>query len=89
MRLEEGDDMRVSNVTPILADLQMDPNIWEYCDELYSIILTTDLNQNLYPGVDMIYFDTTNELLKVKRFTKEYCSNILKCSKNPDGSIYG
>lgn len=36
--------MTTSNVLPMLNDLKIDPNTWEYSDELYSIILTTDLN---------------------------------------------
>ena len=80
--------MKTSNVLPMLTDLKMDPNTWEYSDELYSIILTTDLNQNLYPGVDMLYFDTNNELLKIKRFTPVISGNMVRFNKDCDGKIF-
>lgn len=37
--------MLMDNLTPILTDLGLSMNKWEYCGALKNIYLTTDINQ--------------------------------------------
>ena len=87
-------------ISPVFADLEpIKVMSLHYDDSSALVYITTKDNIQNRPESQLkyiklsnpnrIYFDINNELLKVKRFTKEYCSNILKCSKSSDGSVYG
>lgn len=66
--------MLTNNLTPILTDLGLSMNKWEYCGALKNIYLTTDINQQLFVDVDMIFFDSGNELVKIKKFDSQVVS---------------
>ena len=79
--------MTTANLTPILNDLKISFNTWHYADQLFQIILTTDLNQSLYSDRDMVYFDSKNETVKVKRFFPTVVSGFVTGIKYSNASI--
>ena len=79
--------MTTANLTPILNDLKISFNTWHYADQLFQIILTTDLNQSLYADRDMVYFDSNNNTVKVKRFFPTVSSGFVTGIKHSNVSI--
>ena len=79
--------MTIANLTPILNDLKISFDTWHYADQLFQIILTTDLNQSLYADRDMVYFDSKNETVKVKRFFPTVASGFVTGIKHSNVSI--
>lgn len=79
--------MTTANLTPILNDLKISFDTWHYADQLFQIILTTDLNQSLYADRDMVYFDSKNETVKVKRFFPTVASGFVTGIKHSNVSI--
>ena len=79
--------MTTANLTPILNDLKISFNTWHYADQLFQIILTTDLNQSLYADRDMVYFDSNNNTIKVKRFFPTVSSGFITGIKHSNISI--
>ena len=79
--------MTIANLTPILNDLKISFDTWHYADQLFQIILTTDLNQSLYADRDMVYFDNKNDTVKVKRFFPTVASGFVTGIKHSNISI--
>lgn len=61
-----------SKLTTVLNSCGIKIDEWDYDPKLLSIILRTDGNQNLLSYVSEFYFDTTNEVLKIRRVGQRY-----------------